>query len=181
MAEINVNMQMTTESDLSPQKIMGCMAGSWAGLFSSRPGIILLSDRPHLSLKRTKDVPRLTYSGGAPLTHSVSKSLTQGGLYIYIYVVVATLLHKADCHGPFFLKWYNMSTCSCVTARVNIGNQETYMTFTDLSWGPEYFPGPNWWGPRVTLFYDWKIYWVIYCTTNLLCLCWACAGNKTHH
>ena len=82
MAEINVNMQMTTEAELSPQKIMGCMAGSQAGLFSSRLGIILVSDRPHLSLKRTKDDPRLTHSGGAPLTHYVCKTLTQGGLYI---------------------------------------------------------------------------------------------------
>lgn len=134
-------MQMTTESDLSPQKIMGCMTGSRAGLFSSRPGIILVSDRPHLSLKRTKDVPRLTYSGGAPLTHYMSKSLTQGGLYISwllhfcIKQIVTALLAT--------LKWYKMCTCSCVTDRVNIGNQETYMAFTDLSWGPEYFPGPS--------------------------------------
>lgn len=86
-------MQMTTESDLSPQKILGCMTGSRAGLFSSRPGIILVSDSPHLSLKRTKG---LTHSGGAPLTHYVSKSLTQGGLHIY-----RACYSSADRHGPF--------------------------------------------------------------------------------
>lgn len=132
---------MTTESDLSPQKITGCMTGSRAGLFSSRPGIILVSDRPHLSLKRTKDVPRLTYSGGAPLAHYMSKSLTQGGLYIswlqhFCIKQIVTVLFAT-------LKWYNVCTCSWVTDRVNIWNQETYTAFTDLCWGPEYFPGSN--------------------------------------
>lgn len=46
------------------------------------PGIILVSDRQHLSPKRTKGIPCLTYSGGAPLPHYVSKSLTQGGLCV---------------------------------------------------------------------------------------------------
>lgn len=57
------------------------MTGPQEGLFSTRPGIILVSDRHHLSPQRTKDIPCLTHSGGAPLTHYVSKSLPQGGLY----------------------------------------------------------------------------------------------------
>lgn len=61
---------------------MGCMTGPWEGAFFTRPGIILVSDRPHLSPKRTKDIPCLTNSGGAPLTHYVSESPTQGGPYV---------------------------------------------------------------------------------------------------
>lgn len=159
---------MTAESDLSPQKITACMTGSRAALFSAWPGIILVSDRPHLSLKRTKDVPRLTYS----LTHYVSKSLTQGGLYILrlllfcIKQIITALLPTLKC--------YNMCTCSWVTAWQPRNIHDLYWPFL----GTRVFPRAQLMRPTSDVFCDWKIYWVTYCTTNLLCLC--CSGNKTH-
>lgn len=65
------------------------------------PGIILVSDRQHLSPKRTKDVPCLPHSGGAPLPHYTAKSLTQGGLSVSL-LLNFFIKKKKDCHGPAF-------------------------------------------------------------------------------
>lgn len=66
------------------------------------PGIILVSDRQHLSSKRTKDVPCLTQSGGAPFPHYAAKSLTQGGLSVALLLKFFKRKKKNYCCGPAF-------------------------------------------------------------------------------
>ncbi len=158
---------------------MDCMTGSWEGAFFTQPGIILVSDRPHLSPKRTKDIPCLTNSGGAPLTHYVSESSTQGGPYVSL---LPNFFIKRIVMALTFNQLRSSKICAPVAAW-----QLMWM------WSIRNLYGLHWpflatrEVPRHRLRWpvsDIKVYgrrsgWEIHCNIMLLCLCCSWLEDKT--
>lgn len=140
---------------------MDCMTGPWEEPFSTPPGIILVWDRPHLSPKRTKDIPCVTNSWGAPLAYYFSESPDPRCI---ICCIVAKCLLRRFVMALTFNQLWSPKICAPVAARQQGIKKSIWSLLTLLSnqgnSQAQIMEGCKWHAFFCSFFLGGRIHWV---------------------